>query len=81
MERYILLQCWMLNSFKTFITSKAKPKYSTKTSAKHLFQEVKQYAKACCHYFTLVGHVLLNLFLLLVFSALFNLKHPEPKIL
>lgn len=83
MERYILLQCWVLSSFETFITRKTKPKYSTKvsTTVSKLFQKSKT-IRPVCHYLTLLGHVLLNLFLLSVFfSALFNLKHPERKIL
>lgn len=83
MERYILLRCWVLSSFETFITRKTKPKYSTKvsTTVSKLFQKSKT-VRPVCHYLTLLGHVLLNLFLLSVFfSALFNLKHPERKIL
>lgn len=79
MERHVILQYWLLVSFKTFITKKTKPKYSIKVST-----TVSKSKTVCqtCRYFTLLGCVLLNLFLpSLFFSALFNRKHPEPKIL
>jgi len=57
MERYILLQCWVLASLKTPITRKTNPKYPIKVST--IVSKSKTVCKIC-HYLTLLGCVLLN---------------------